>query len=362
VCPNLNLAAASAAAPTYLALSGGGADGAFGAGVLSGWTASRTRPEFTIVSGVSTGALMAPFAFLGPSYDDVLRWLYTSGIAESLVTSPNALNVLFGSSLFSSQPLRKLVARFVDRPLLARIAAEYAKGRCLAVVTTDLDAQRAVVWGMGRIASYGSPAALELFRDVLTASASSPVVFPPVFIDADANGRSIREMHVDGAVKAPVFTLPEAFLLSNVQPESGLRLNVYMLINNQIYPDFQVVPDRSTDIAVHAVSTMIKDQIRSVIFRTYEFAQERLGVQSHLLRRARAFCRWHRVRYRLYASNLRIRVREGAVGPALEENAPEPQPSRRGTGSQHGPVAFLRYASTPTRDYGPGVARNSSEL
>jgi hypothetical protein len=276
VCGNLNLFGdlGHAATPTYLALSGGGADGAYGAGVLNGWTASGTRPEFTVVSGVSTGALIAPFAFLGPSYDDLLRQLYTSGIAESLLASPRLESALFGSGLFGSQPLRQLVARYVDRPMLARVAAEYAKGRCLAVVTTDLDAQRAVVWDMGRIASYGSPAALELFRDVLTASASTPVVFPPVLIGVEANGRTVKEMHVDGGVKAPVFTLPEAFLLSNARPERRLRLNIYVLINDTIDPDFLVVPDRNVEIAGQAVSAMIKGQIRSVIFRTYEFAQE----------------------------------------------------------------------------------------
>jgi len=57
----------------WLALSGGGADGAFGAGVIVGWTASGKRPEFALVSGVSIGALIAPYAFLGPSYDAQLR-------------------------------------------------------------------------------------------------------------------------------------------------------------------------------------------------------------------------------------------------------------------------------------------------
>ena len=274
VCPNLIDAAGRAAAPAYLALSGGGGDGAYGTGVLDGWTASGSRPEFTVVSGVSTGAMIAPFAFLGPSYDGVLRELYTSGVAESLVVSPRPESVLFGSAVFASQPLRELVARYVDRPMLTRIAAEYAKGRCLAVVTTDLDAQRTVVWDMGRIASYGSPAALGLFRDVLTASASVPVVFPPMLIDVKANGRIIQEMHVDGGVTAPVFTLPGAFLLSNARPERPVRWNIYVLINNTIDPDFRVVPDRTIDIAGQTVSTMLKAQTRSVIFRTYEFAQE----------------------------------------------------------------------------------------
>ena len=274
VCPNrdLNATPRRAAAPAYLALSGGGAAGAYGVGVLNGWTASGTRPEFTIVSGVSTGALIAPFAFLGPSDDGVLRHLYTSGVAESLLASFQP--ALFGSGLFGSQPLRELVAQHVDERMLARIAAEYAKGRCLAVVTTDLDAQRAVVWDMGRIASYGSPASLELFREVLTASASVPVVFAPVFIDAEANSRSFREMHVDGAVEAPVFTLPQVFLLSHARPEPLLRLDIYVLINGQIDSNFQTVPDSNIEIAGRTVSSMVKAQTRSVIFGTYDFAQK----------------------------------------------------------------------------------------
>jgi hypothetical protein len=127
---------------------------------------------------------------------------------------------------------------------------------------------------MGRIASHGSSAALELFRDVLTASASVPVVFPPVLIHVAANGRAIQEMHVDGAVSWPVFTLPTAFLLSNARPERNLRLDIYVLINNELDPDFHVVPDRNINIAGRSVSTMVKDRTRSVIFGTYEFARE----------------------------------------------------------------------------------------
>jgi patatin-like phospholipase len=272
LCPHFFAAPDRAAEPAYLALSGGGNGGAYGAGVLNGWTASGTRPEFVLVSGVSTGAMIAPFAFLGPSYDSLLREFYTSGIAESLVTSPHLEGLLFGSGLSGNERLRELVARYVDGPMLARIAAEYAKGRCLAVVTTDLDAQRAVVWDMGRIASYGSPAALKLFRDVLIASAAVPVVFPQVFIDAEANGRTFREMHVDGGLTAPVFTLPAAFLLSNVRPKRPVPLNIYILINDEIYPDFQVVPESTVAIAGRTVSAMLKAQTRSVVFRTYEFA------------------------------------------------------------------------------------------
>src|SRR6195256_3597510 len=173
---------------SYLALSGGGADGAYGAGVLNGWSAAGTRPRFSVVSGVSTGALIAPFAFLGPAYDATLRDVYTSGIAESVLNTPSIVHAIFGSGLFGNARLRELVARYVGRDVLAAVAAEYARGRRLLVVTTNLDTQRTVIWDMGRIAAIGSSQALDLFRDVLAASASIPVVFPPMLIDAEANG------------------------------------------------------------------------------------------------------------------------------------------------------------------------------
>ncbi|WP_430642280.1 patatin-like phospholipase family protein [Afipia clevelandensis] len=189
---------------TYLALSGGGADGAYGAGVLNGWTASGTRPTFLIVSGVSTGALIAPFAFLGPQYDETLPDIYTSGVAASLIDTPNVLNALFGGGLSGNSRLRELVAQYVNQEMLVSVAAEYAKGRKLFIVTTNLDTQRTVIWDMGRIAKVGSPKALSLFRDVVAASASIPVVFSPMLIDAQANGKQFQEMHVDGGVTAPV--------------------------------------------------------------------------------------------------------------------------------------------------------------
>ncbi len=258
---------------TYLAISGGGADGAYGAGVLSGWTAAGTRPEFTFVSGVSTGALIAPFAFLGPAYDAELRDVYTSGIAESLLGTPNVLNAFFGSGLFGNTHLREFVARYVDRRMLTAIAAEQAKGRDLLIVTTNLDSQRTVIWNMGRIAAIGSPQALSLFRDVVAASASIPVVFPPMLIDAEANGRHFQEMHVDGAVMAPVLTLPEAFLLRKEEFARGQRLNIYILINNTVQQDFQLVPGDTIDIAARASASVTKTQTRSILYETFDFAR-----------------------------------------------------------------------------------------
>jgi len=241
--------------------------------VLNGWTAAGTRPEFSAVSGVSTGALIAPFAFLGPAYDATLREVYTSGIAESLLNTPSIVHALFGSGLFGNTHLRELVARYVGQDMLAAIAAEHAKGRRLLIVTTNLDTQRTVIWDMGRIAAIGSPQALDLFRDVLAASASLPVVFPPMLIDAEANGHRFQEMHVDGGVTAPVLTLPEAFLLRNGAFARGLRMNIYVLVNDKVERDFQLVPNSTIGIAARASGSVIKTQIRSVLYETYDFAR-----------------------------------------------------------------------------------------
>ncbi len=227
---------------SYLALSGGGADGAYGAGVLNGWTAAGTRPEFSLVSGVSTGALIAPFAFLGPAYDATLRDVYTSGIAESLLNTPNIVHAVFGSGLFGNTHLRELVARHIGQDMLGAIAAENARGRKLFIVTTNLDTQRTVIWDMGRIAAIRSSQALNLFRDVLAASASIPVVFPP-------------------------------FLLRNGALAGGLRMNIYVLVNDKVERDFQLVQNSTIDIAARASASVTKTQIRSVLYETYDFAR-----------------------------------------------------------------------------------------
>ena len=259
----------------YLALSGGGGNGAYGAGVLNGWTASGKRPDFAIVSGVSTGALIAPFAFLGSRYDPVLKDVYTGGYAARLLEAPNFFNLVFGSSLYGNRRLRAMVAHFVDKAMLADIAREYAKGRLLIVVTTNLDTQRAVIWDMGAIAASGSPNALQTFRDVLVASASIPLVFSPTLIDVEANGRRFQEMHVDGAIITPVFTLPEDYLLRNAKAQiaRGSRLDLYVLLNAKIGPDFKVVDNSAITIASRTVSTFVHTEIRDTVFDTYQFAR-----------------------------------------------------------------------------------------
>lgn len=258
---------------TYLALSGGGADGAYGAGVLNGWTQAGSRPTFSIVSGVSTGAIIAPFAFLGPQYDDTLRDIYTSGIAESLLESPKIFQAVFGSGLFGNARLRELVAHYVGPEMLAQIARERAKGRLLLVVTTDLDTQRTAIWDMGKIAAIGTPEALKLFRDVVAASASIPLLFPPILIEAESQGRRFQEMHVDGGVMSPVLTLPDAMLFQGHALPKNNRFNIYILVNNKLKPDFEVVPNGTIDVASRSLGSITKAQTRSVVLSTYEFAR-----------------------------------------------------------------------------------------
>jgi len=257
---------------SYLALSGGGADGAYGVGVLNGWSAAGTRPAFSVVSGVSTGGLIAPFAFLGPQYDDTLREVYTSGIAESLLNDPSIVRVLFGSGLFGNTRLRELVARYVGPEILAQVARENSRGRKLLVVTTDLDTQRTAIWDMGKIAAVGTPEALRLFRDVMAASASIPLVFPPILIEAEGRGRRFQEMHVDGGVTAPVLTLPEALLFQGRLPGNA-KMDIYILVNKKIERAFELVSNGTVDVASRSLSSITQSQTRSIIFSTYDFAK-----------------------------------------------------------------------------------------
>ncbi|QPF95233.1 patatin-like phospholipase family protein [Bradyrhizobium commune] len=275
----------SAANRSYLALSGGGADGAYGVGVLNGWSAAGTRPAFSVVSGVSTGGLIAPFAFLGPQYDDTLKDVYTSGIAESLLSDPSIMRVLFGSGLFGNTRLRELVARYVGPEIMAQVARENAKGRRLLIVTTDLDTQRTAIWDMGKIAAVGTPEALKLFRDVMAASASIPLVFPPIMIDAEGQGHKFQEMHVDGGVTAPVLTLPEALLFQGRLPGNA-KMDIYILVNKKIERNFELVANSTIDVASRSLSAITQSQTRSIIFSTYDFAKRnRLGFHLSYIER-----------------------------------------------------------------------------
>lgn len=243
-----------------LALSGGGEDGAFGAGLLVGWTAHGSRPTFDIVTGVSTGALIAPLAFVGSSRDEELRIAYTTIDKNSILVRRGLFAMLGGESLALTGPLREMVSRFVTPELLAAVRDAYAEGRRLYVITTNLDTQRPVLWDMGRIASSDHPRAPELFREVLVASAAVPGLFQPVYLDAEADGRSFPEMHVDGGVTAQVFSIPVAGVVAatSTGPGAGRQRTIYVVVNNRMQPQFEQAKRGLLAISRRSVSTLIK--------------------------------------------------------------------------------------------------------
>jgi predicted acylesterase/phospholipase RssA len=258
---------------SVLALSGGGEHGAFGAGLLNGWSESGRRPTFDVVTGVSTGALMAPFAFLGFAYDQRLEAVYTEMSIHSVV-SGNPLLGLFGEGLYSTKPLQRVVARQVDHQLLKDIANAFRRGRRLFVVTTNLDAQRPVLWNMGAIAASGHPEALELFRKVLVASASVPGVFDPVFIDAESNGHWFKEIHVDGGTAYPLFAVPLRLLAATGQVAGHRRGQLYIVINNNLDPEFSLTKPKTLSITARAFNTLIKSDFYDTILDSYLFAKQ----------------------------------------------------------------------------------------
>ncbi len=257
-----------------LALSGGGSDGAFGAGVLAGWTKRGDRPEFQVVTGVSAGAIIAPFAFLGPSEDKKLHTIWTQYKQDQVVT-PEIFSGLFGGpALASTEPLQNLIAHYVDRQFLDRIAAQYKRGRVLMVLTTNLDAQRPVVWNMGEIALNRSPQAAELFRKVILASAAIPAAFPPVKIEVEAGGQLYDELHVDGGTTREVFVSPvEAPLqaFDKLYDKPPIR-RFFIIKNGKATPDQEVVKPTTLQIAGRSISTLIKSQNMGEVYHIYRVA------------------------------------------------------------------------------------------
>jgi predicted acylesterase/phospholipase RssA len=263
----------------YLSISGGGAGGAFSVGVLKAWSERGTRPDFDVVSGVSTGALIAPLAFLGPRYDDLLVNLYTSGVARQLVERKWLPNGLLGTSLLKQEPLRAMVERYVTPEMLAAVAVEHRKGRRLMVLTTNLDTQRAVIWNMGAIASRGGADALALFRNVIIASASIPGVYPAVHIHAISGGHAFDELHSDGGASAQFLAFPDSLMTAAAPPRRrpGKRITIYVLVNNALIPEFSNVSDTTFSVMGRAYSVLVKSQTRSSLLATYIFAQ-RMGI------------------------------------------------------------------------------------
>jgi hypothetical protein len=267
----------------FLAVSGGGDDGAFGAGLLVGWTQAGTRPEFKLVTGVSTGALTAPFAFLGPDYDDELKEVYTTISARDVFTQRGVLAALFNDGMADTSPLHALVSRYLDEDMMAAIAREYAKGRLLLIASTDLDARRPVIWNVGAIATVGTPEALDLIRTILVASAAIPGAFPPVMIDVEVDGKQYQEMHVDGGAMAQAFIYPPQFNLAALAEQMGVNRErtAYIIRNARLDPEWASVERQTMGIASRAISSLIHTQGIGDLYRMY-LETQRDGVDYNL--------------------------------------------------------------------------------
>lgn len=259
----------------WLVLSSGGEDGAFGAGLLNGLSAAGKRPDYAVVTGVSTGALIAPFAFAGAHYDDALRDAYTK------ITSADIFEIgMTPESFVDTWPLKDLIAKEVTPELLADIATQYRAGRRLFIVTTDLDAERSVVWNMGAIAAHGGNEALDLFRKVLLASTSVPGAFPPVLIDVESSGKRFAEMHVDGGVGGQFFVAPASLMAAT----SDYRLpatELYVVVNSGLQPELSVVPRTIEGILSQSVDLAVKVDTRLMLDRAYIVAK-RSGVSFNV--------------------------------------------------------------------------------
>jgi len=261
----------------FLAISGGGDNGAFAAGVLAGWTASGGRPVFRVVTGVSAGALIAPFAYLGPAYDDVVRQVATS-IGPGDVFQPRSrIAGLLSDGMSSSAPLRRLIERYVTQALLAQIAKEYSTGRALQIATTDLDAGRQVTWNMGAIAASGTPAALELFRNIMIASISIPGAVSPVLINVEVAGKQYQEMHVDGGVISQLFAYPSnavAELERNTGKPWNRPIRVYLIRNGRLGPERTDTPRRTLAIGRRAIDLLVQAEGVEDVHRIYRIARQ----------------------------------------------------------------------------------------
>jgi Patatin-like phospholipase len=286
-----NLARPGGKTVNFLAVSGGGDDGAFGAGLLAGWSEHGGRPEFDVVTGVSTGALAAPFAYLGRAYDPQLTAVYTDVTSDDILRQRGfVLGVLASDAMADSAPLRDMIGRHIDDRMIQAIAQEYQKGRLLLILTTNLDQGRPVIWNIGEIAASNDPGARKMIIDVLLASASIPGAFPPVMIDVTVDGQKYQEMHVDGGTIAQAFLYPPSYSLNDAALRRGVKLAAlrserkrvaYVIRNGRLRRNEEEVKLQTIAIAKQAITTMIASSGVNDTYRMY-LVSRRDGVDFNL--------------------------------------------------------------------------------
>lgn len=267
----------------FLAISGGGDNGAFGAGLLNGWTVAGDRPIFKLVTGVSTGALIAPFAFLGSAYDGELKHFYTTLSPADIVKQRSIFAAVTSDALTDNAPLKAILHKAVDQTFLDAIAAEHKKGRLLLIATVDLDARHTVLWNMTKIAASKDPKALDLFRSIMIASASIPGAFPPMMIDVEAEGQVYQEMHVDGGTMSQVFVYPPSLHVKKTSKKHNVvrERKVYVIRNARLDPDWAEVDRRTMSIVGRAISSLIQTQGIGDLYRIY-LETQRDGIDFNL--------------------------------------------------------------------------------
>jgi predicted acylesterase/phospholipase RssA len=255
-----------------LAMSGGGIYGAFDVGVLAGWNAAGTRPVFDVVTGISTGALIATFAFLGPQYDSFLQDAYVNTTSQEIYQRRRLLAILRSDSVASSVPLQRKIMEAITPEVLAEVAREHAAGRRLYIGTTNLDTRRLVIWDMGAIAASRSPDALRLYQKIVLASASVPGFFPPVYFDVEFDGKRYQEIHVDGGATAAVFVRPYMLRLRAEEPQARVGSKLFVISSGKLFADPECVEPTLRRISSSAISTLLYAGSRGDIYRIHDLA------------------------------------------------------------------------------------------
>ncbi|MEL6198026.1 MAG: patatin-like phospholipase family protein [Pseudomonadota bacterium] len=258
-----------------LALSGGGPDGAYGAGVLAGWTARGDRPVFDTVTGVSTGAIIALYAFLGSEYDDTLREIYTEYETDDLLTPAFFAGLTGGTALLDASGYRRLIERYIDDEIVQKLAEAHGTERFLLIGTTNIDASRPVVWNLTAIAASGHPMAKTLIHDVIQASSAIPAAFPPVLIPVEVDGKQYDEMHVDGGATQQVMLVSPQISLRELDDLLGREIErtMYVIINNKLTKPYDPVRPRVFSIAARAASSLIGGSGGGDLYRIFAITE-----------------------------------------------------------------------------------------
>ncbi|WP_337972440.1 patatin-like phospholipase family protein [Vibrio comitans] len=268
----LEQASSDKADKNILALSGGGANGAFGAGVLSAWSDSGERPDFDIVTGVSTGAIISVFAFLGSDYDYEIIDFYTNSSDEDLYSKKSIFSIINSTSVLDIEPFENMLRDTITPNILEKVAEKHAQGKALLIGTTNLDTQRLSVWNMGEIAAIGTKESEALFENIILASTAVPGAMPAVQIDVQIDGQTYQEVHVDGGVARQVFLFPDSWDIASMNPQKSHDLNIYVIRNGEFLPRWATTEMTLANVASRSLDTIIKYQGRSDVMQIYHQA------------------------------------------------------------------------------------------